>query len=1098
MADLAAAREERYALSPIQQSLLDESLATAWGERVGLMQVVWDLPEELDLAAFAGAWKLTTARHPILRTRLVWRGGGQPFQEVMRHVRVPQAAVDWSALPPPELERCHTAMLFADRRRGLDLERAPLLRVLVARCRRAHHRVILTLHHALFDGRTLLALVQEVFAGYDALRRGEVPDLPPAGPYRAYVEWLARQDYGAAEAFWRRALRGVREPSTLAVAPAQGGLPPARRQQDGVPDVWFSRDVAVWLSAPATARLMSFAGGLGLTLNTLLLAAWSLLLARYGAARDVLFGVVRTHRGAVPGGPAILGPIMASVPFHAAVDPAAALADWLQALRTAWLAMRAGDFAAPAQIREWSEVDRQAPLFTTLVLVETHEITERLRSAGGAWRRRSFQFLRMPRVPLSVYGYIEERLQLKLIFDPALFDAAAMQRLLGHLQAAIEAMPAAAGRPLRELPWLSAAERHQLLVDCNDTAASGAVAAGGDWQPVHRRFEERARRAPHALAVAGPGGAHSYAQVEESANRLARLLAARGAGPGVVVAVLLERSPEEMGALLAVLKTGAAFLPLEGTATERLDAILEDAQAQLLVSRSDCRPGLRFPARRIVDLDRAHPDLARQPAAPPAGAAAVPAAQAAYVIYTSGSTGRPKGVVVTHGGLANLVDWHLRTFAISAADRASRLAGLAFDASVWELWPYWSRGAAVILPPEDTRSAPPELRDWLVREGVTVAFAPTAIAERLIEVDWPDRPALRLLLTGGAALRAAPPAGLPFRLINNYGPTECSVVATSGEVAPPAPEATASDAARRPRPPAIGRPIGNFRLQLLDPDFRPVPIGVCGNLMIAGVGLAQGYLGRPALTAERFLPDPHGAPGERLYRSGDLARFLPDGAIEFLGRGDAQIKLRGFRIEPAEVEAALDRHPAVRLSALVCAGAEPATGKRLVAFLVPRPGASASDDDLAAFLRAKLPPYMIPVVYRWCDDLPLTANGKLDRKALEALAETLATRAPDLAAPDTPLERLLASLWEETLHVQSVGLHDDFFVLGGHSLHVMRLLSLLRQTFQRDIPPDLVFLAPTIARLIAELFPTAADRQATEQFAASLPATGAADPATLR
>ncbi len=1068
----AAAIEDRYPLAPLQQSMLEESLAhAAAGGRVGLLQLIWNLKEPLDLTAFERAWGRVADRHPILRTRLVWSGQLEPFQEVVRGARPPFATRDWSSLAPEEQERRLQAFLVEDREQGLALDRAPLLRVTVARLAPDRHRVVLTLHHTTFDGRTLLALVQEVFAFYDAGRAGGEPELPAPGLYRAYVEWLARQDRRRAAEFWRAALAGIHEPTPLGMdrpVPARAG-----RADAAAPAVWFYRDFQVWLSEETTNALLGLARELDVTLNTLLLGAWSLLLSGASGRRDVLFGVVRTHRGALPNGAAILGPVMNSVPFRATVDPEPDVAGWLRGLRAHWLAMRTGDFASPAEIRDWSELDPRAPFFETLVLFETHELTERLRRLGPAWQNRSFRFVRQSRVPLSIYGYLERRLALKVIFDPERFEDATMRRLLGHLQAVLEAMPAAAGRRLAELPLLTAAERHQLLVEWNDTA--GAAGAS----PVHRRFEEQARRAPQGVAAADPGGAVTYGALDRSANQLARLLAARGVGPGTIVGVLLERSVLEVEALLAVLKAGGAYLPLEGSAPERVEAILEDAGAGLLLTLSTLLPPLRFAAARTLCLDHVTAELRAQPATPPPGET-LPE-QPAYVIYTSGSTGRPKGVVVPHRGLANLVDWHLAAFGVSPADRASRLAGLGFDASVWELWPNWSAGTAVLLPPEAVRSDPEALRDWLLAEGVTVAFAPTPMAERLLALRWPAATPLRLLLTGGDALHGRPPAGLPFRLVNNYGPTENSVVATSGAVIP---EAAAS--AESGRPPAIGRPIRNVRVQLLDPDFRPVPIGTRGELCIAGAGLADGYLGRPELTAASLVPDPHGAPGARLYRTGDLARFLPDGEIEFLGRRDAQIKLRGFRIEPGEIEAALGRHPAVQACAVVARAGERADDRQLIAFAVTSLASAVADAELSAFLRGKLPPYMVPALYVRLDALPVNASGKVDRRVLEERAAGDDDGAREHVPPATPLERLLAQIWEEGLGHGPVGLHDDFFALGAHSFHVMQVAGALRDLFVRDVPADLVFLASTVARLIDQLFPSSEERDAAEAIAVRL------------
>ncbi|HET9225648.1 MAG TPA: amino acid adenylation domain-containing protein, partial [Thermoanaerobaculia bacterium] len=816
-------------------------------------------------------------------------------------------------------------------------------------------------------------------------------------------------------------------------------------------------DFQIWLSEESTNELVAFSNGLGITLNTLLLGAWGLLLSRYSGRPDVLFGVVRTHRGPLAGESMIMGPVMNSVPFRASPSRRNDVTSYLQDVRSHWVDMRAGDFATAAEIRGWSELDPQAPFFETLVLFETHEFAERLRRQGGAWQNRSFLFFRQPRVPLSIYGYIEKRLSLKVIFDPGRFDAATMRRLLEHLRAVLEMLPAAANQPAADLPLLTAAESQQLLVEWNDTGSATSPS------PVHRRFEEQARRAPHALAVSGPDGARTYGQLDERANRLAWLLAARGVGPGSVVAVLLERSVQETEALLAILKAGGAYLPLDGSAPERLDWILEDSGAALLLTGSV--------------LDGLEEELSRQPASPPPvpGSPELPA----YVIYTSGSTGRPKGVVVPHRGLANLVDWHLNAFGVTAADRASRLAGLGFDASVWELWPYWSAGAAILLPPEEIRADASALRDWMVREAVTIGFAPTPMAERLVELSWPPETALRLLLTGGDALRNAPPTGLPFRLVNNYGPTESSVVATSGPVAP------LSGSEARGRVPGIGRPIGNLGIRLVDSSARAVPLGARGELTIAGPGLAQGYLGRPDLTAASFRPDPFGGPGERMYCTGDLARFLPDGQIEFLGRRDSQIKLRGFRIEPGEIEAAIDRHPSVQSCAILARGSGMDDDKQLVAFLVRRPGSPDGDIDLHGFLRGRLPAYMIPRLYTWIDSLPLNTSGKVDRKALEAAADAVSGHARDHVPPETPVERLLAQIWEDVLGHSPVGLRDDFFALGGSSLDVMQVLAALRNIFQRDIPADLVFVASTIEQLVPNLFPEAAERDDAERVAES-------------
>ncbi len=1047
--------------------MLVESLSAAAGSRIGLLQIVWGLPEPLDVAVFEEAWERVVERHPILRTQLVWLGCAEPFQEVVRELRLPFATCDWTGVPPERQEESLQTFLLEDRQRGLDLGQAPLLRVTVARLGPADYRVILTLHHMTYDGRTVLALIQEVFAWYGALRGGEGLQLSAPGSYRAYVEWVGRQDHRRAEEFWRESLRGIREPTPLGLdrrEHAHGSAEGEAAQQ-----VWFCRDFSVWLSDGTTAALLRLTQDLGLTLNTLLLGAWSLLLSRYSGERDVLFGVVRTHRGAVEDGVAILGPMMNSVPFRATVDPQTSLGSWLQGLRAHWLAMRAGDFATPAQIRSCSELDPLAPLFESLALFETHELGERLRQQGPDWQNRSFRLFRQGRLPVSVYGYYEKRLSLKVIFDPECFDPLLMRRLLGHLRAAVEAMPDGIERGVGELPLLTAPERRQLLAEWNDTAGPESGAA------VHRRFEEHARRAPAALAAVDPGGACSYGEMEARANQLAWLLQKRGVRPGSIVGVLLDRSIEEVQALLGILKAGGACLPLEGSAPERVATILEDADVALLLTHPAEHPHLRFPAARTLDLGAAREELRRQPVSPPPVRTA--AEQPAYVFYTSGSSGRPKGVPIPHRGLANLIEWHRDAYGILSADRGSRLAGLGFDASMWELWPFWSAGGTVFLPPERIRFAPEELMDWWVRHEVTVANAATPMAERLLPLRWPAGLVIRALHSGGDTLRSGPPEDLPFPFFNVYGPTEATCAATSWEVLPD------GDPRRRGRPPGIGRPLRNTRIYLLDPELRPVPIGVRGELAIAGHGLALGYLGRPELTAASFVPDPYGGAGERMYRTGDLARFHPDGSLEFLGRRDYQIKVRGFRIEPGEIEEVLGRYPALEASAVVARdGARPGD-KQLVAFVVGVPGSAVAEDELKEFLRGKLPAYMIPALFVRLDSLPLNASAKVDRRALAAEAVAVAHDAGQYVPPDTALEQLLARIWGQVLGQERVGLHDDFYALGGHSLHIMQVLSSVRDLFPHEMPVERAFLASTISQLTEQLFPGEFERLLAENVA---------------
>lgn len=596
------------------------------------------------------------------------------------------------------------------------------------------------------------------------------------------------------------------------------------------------------------------------------------------------------------------------------------------------------------------------------------------------------------------------------------------------------------------------AEEHARLVAWNATQ-----------QPYSRAFcvpqliSRQAATTPGALALAGGGRTMSYRELNRRANQVAHYLRGAGVGPDVLVGICLPRSLDLVVGLLGILKAGGAYVPLDPAyPAERKSFMLEDARISVLLTREDLLGELPIGGRTVLCFDRDAALLREQP--DDELECTFELNQRAYVIYTSGSTGRPKGVQVSHGNLLNLIYWHRRAYEVTANDRATQVTSPAFDATGWELWPYLTVGASVYFPDEEVRVSPHLLQRWLLENEITITFLPTVLAESMLALDWPAIAPLRYLLTGADTLQRYPSPGMPFVLVNNYGPTEATVVATYGVILP----------TERPAGlPSIGRPIDNAQIHLLDEQMREVPIGSPGELYIGGDGVAMGYLNRPELTRERFVPDPFSpVPGARLYKTGDLAYYLLDGQIAFQGRADYQIKIRGYRIEPNEIVAVLNSHPAVQTSVVV-ARDNHAGEKQLVAYLVLKQSAEVTVGDLQATLSAQLPDYMVPAVYVVMEALPSTSNGKVDREALPAPDEENMLQDHKRVPPSTPTEERLEEIVATLLGLEHVSVEDNFFMLGGHSLLGTQVIARVSATFGIDLTLRSLFNSPTV-RLLAE------------------------------
>jgi len=598
--------------------------------------------------------------------------------------------------------------------------------------------------------------------------------------------------------------------------------------------------------------------------------------------------------------------------------------------------------------------------------------------------------------------------------------------------------------------------RNSVLVDGPAVPVGGLTEPGINW--AHELMTRQAAATPGALAVRGSNRQLTFQELEERANCLARHLQSLGVVAETPVGLYFERSVDFVVAALAVLKAGGAYVPLDAAYPPgRIDDILKDAGIPVLLSHKWMAASLAGGPWKIVDLDIDAASIESHSAEPLA--TPVDGHHLAYIIYTSGSTGRPKGVEVTHANLMHLIRWHQRTFAVSANDRASQISGLAFDAAVWEMWCHLTAGASLHLIDETSRRSPEGLQNWLVTQKISIGFVPTIMAEHLIAFDWPHNTALRILLTGADTLHRYPNAGLPFILVNNYGPTECTVLVTSGAVL------SHGDA----HIPSIGRPIDNTEILFLDAGLKRVAPGEEGEICVAGPQIARGYRNLPELTAEKFVRETD--TGLRIYRTGDRGRLLPDGQIAFIGRIDDQIKIRGFRVESDEVIAHLNSHPQIRNSVVVARG-DNADEKALVAYVVPAVGAEVTAAQLREHLKARVPDYMLPSAYVSLPSLPLTTTGKCDKQALPApTADNLLPESRQVAgateASESSSEKRIAQLVSGLMDGRPISRDDNFFLVGGHSMLAAQLLARIRENLAVSLNLRQLFEAPTIASLAA-------------------------------
>lgn len=1020
-------------------------------DRLGLGSIAYAVPLTYSLKGVINTLALEKSineivrRHEILRTTFGEKNGN-PIQIIHKPKDHTLDLIDLSDLTEAEREDA-VRRISGEAKRPFDLSKGPLLRISLLRLSDEDHILLLTIHHIIFDGWSTGILLAELSVLYKAFSEGNPSPLPGLpiqyGDFAVWQrQWLQGEALESLLAYWKRKLDGA--PPVLEL-PADRPRPPVQSHQGASQSKAIPKTISEGLKSLSRQE--------GVTLFMVLLAAFKTLLYRYTGQEDIVIGTPVANRKRVEI-ENLIGFFVNTLILRTDLSGNPTFRQLLGRVRENTLEAYDHQDLPFERLVEELQPERSlshSPLVQVMFTFQ-NTMASNLTLPGlsanrlrPAWETAKFDLTLF--IANGKEGLIET-----IEYNTDLFDGETISRMAGHFQNLLEGMVSDPDTRVSELPLLSEAERHRIVVDWNNTTAEYPRD-----KCIHQLFQQQAARTPGAEAVVFEQKKLTYGELNSQANQLARRLRAAGSGTGELVGICLERSIDMVIGILGILKAGGAYVPLDPSyPADRLNFMLEDAQIRLLLTEKRHRN--IFPAYKgaIINLDdeqaaHSHGGI-ENPDVP------VSADGLAYVIYTSGSTGKPKGVCVPHRAVNRLVT-NTNYIALGPSDVVAHVSNCSFDAATFEIWGALLNGArlvglghAVILSPEDFAAA-------LQTHRINTLFLTTALFNQMAHAVPDAFRTVRSLLFGGEAadpecVRRVVHAGPPERLIHVYGPTENTTFTSWYPV---------EDVPEKALTVPIGRPVSNTRIYLLDRHHHPVPVGATGELYAAGDGLAQGYLNRPELTAEKFVPGPFSTAGDaRLYRTGDLARYRADGTIEFLGRIDNQIKIRGFRVEPEEIEAVLGQHDSVH-SAAVAVHEDTPGDKRLGAYVVQK--RDTTENDLRTFLKEKLPDYMVPSYFVFLDALPLTPNGKVDRGALPRLQGIRAELERTIEAPRDKVERRLTRLWENVLGTRPIGIKDNFFDLGGHSLLAARAAAKIKKQLGKDVPMDIIFRAPTVEQL---------------------------------
>jgi surfactin family lipopeptide synthetase C len=1036
--------EDIYELAPLQQGILFHTLYTE-GSDAYIDQFCYDLTGNLKEETLKQAWVEVIKRHGVFRTSFQWKGISKPVQIVNKEAELTWNSLDFSSYSETEKNSEFKNFLNKDRTNIFSMEKAPLMRCTLIKLTENDYKFVWTFHHIIMDGWSYPIIQKEVFDIYELLLKSEEIKLPKPIPYKHFIVWLNRQDKAAAEEFWKKELKGLDSPTIIS------SNYPVQSENIGK-----AEEVDLIFSKEQSSEFQAFAKKNQLTLNTLIQGVWADLLSTYSGEEDVLFGATVSGRNpSLRNVENMVGLFINTLPVRVKVDKSKDIIKWLKEIQTNHLERDEFSFSSLVDIQEWSGFSRGTQLFENILVFENYPPDTTLNDADKKIKVSNLYAIERTNFPLTIVIAPGESLSIKFIYDISKYSPLLIEQIKSNFKTLLENISKNPERKISEIPFLNEEERNKILFDWNDTKAEYDLNI-----PVHKLFEEQVLRTPDSIAIEFEDQKLSYKELDEKANSLANYLIKSGIKTDSIVGICIDRSLEMMIGLLGILKAGGAYVPIDPSyPQDRIDYMIEDSQAKLILTTGNLSGVIEKHNSKVIFLDdKSHAAYNESKESPVVN---VLPENLVYMIYTSGSTGNPKGVMNIHKGLSNQIQWIRDYLNCTPDDIVLQKTSFSFDVSTFELFMPLICGAKLVFAIPDGHKNNTYLINVVTEKKITIIHFVTSMLSLFLEESNIDQcKTLRLFVSSGEEV-TIPVQKLFFEkfphleLHDLYGPTETSVHVTYWKC----------DKNTELNTVPIGKPVANTQAYILDSYNNPVPVGIAGELHIGGDQVAKGYFNRPELTDEKFIPDPFlKKDGAKLYKTGDLVRFFSDGNIEYLGRKDNQIKLRGFRIELGEIENAIREFEGIKSSVVITKDFS-SYDKRLIAYYVSENGKEVSIPNLKKYLSVKLPVFMVPAEYIMISEIPITGSGKVDKKALPEPETTLNIKNNNYSQPADTLELQLVKIWEKVIGKSPIGIKDNFFDLGGHSLIALRLFGYIEKLTGKKLPLSTLFSHQTIEQL---------------------------------